>query len=54
VFISEAKSSSRGQYSNQIIIKGEKHQEDDEDQADLLSDFHFLDTDGPSQNRLQS
>jgi len=46
--------SSRREDSNQIIIESKEHQEDDEDQTNLLSDFHFFDTDGPSQNRLQS
>ena len=48
----EAKSSRR-EDSEEVIIEGKKHQEDDEDQADLLSNFHLLDADGPSQNSLQ-
>ena len=39
---------------DQIVVKGEKHQEDDEDQADLLGLLHFLDADGLLQNRFQS
>ena len=54
MFISEVKPSRRREYSDQVIIKGEEHQEDDKDQTDLLGHLHFLDTDGPSQNRLQS
>ena len=46
--------SSRRKYSDQVIIEGEEHQEDDEDQADLLGNLHFLDTERSSQNGLQS
>ena len=35
-------------------MKGKEHQEDDEDESDLLGNFHLLDTDGSSQNRFQS
>ena len=32
----------------EIVVKGKEHQQDNEDESDLLGDFHFLDTDGPS------
>ena len=34
--------------SEQIVIKGKDHQENDKDETDLLGDFHFLDADWPS------
>ncbi len=41
-------------YSDQVVVEGKDHQEDDEDQTDLLGYLHFLDTEGSSQNGLQS
>ena len=43
-----------GEDPDQIIVKGEKHQEDDQDEADLLSFLHLLDADGSLQNQFQS
>ena len=42
-----------GEQADQVIIEGEEHQEDDENQADLLSDLHFPDAEGLSQDGLQ-
>ena len=33
--------------SHDIIANSKEHQENDEDQPDLLGYFHLLDTDGP-------
>src|SRR4030042_2861460 len=48
-FISEP-ISSRKEDPAEIVVKGKDHQEDDENESDLLGDFHLLYTDGSSQN----
>ena len=40
--------------ADQVVVKGKEHQKNDQDQSDLLGDFHLLDTDRFSQDGFQS
>ena len=43
---------SREKITNQVVADGKEHQEDDENEADLLGDLHLPEADGLSQNRF--